>query len=271
MKYFLRFLLLICLSLSLISSIIAREIEETFKKTIPVNSSTRLTVENRNGNIDISIWDRNEVEIIGHKKVRAGSEDDAQEIMELLKIDVTVLASEIEVVTDYPASGNRRGNGGFFEWLMGESHDISYSVSYEIKVPKEFDLDLNSSNGRIDVDGSNGRLRMETTNGKINGKNISGSARCNTTNGSINVSFEKVTQKDEMSFTSTNGSIKLYLPNDIKADVKARTTNGSIDCDLPITDRFGGSRKQLDAEINGGGDLDIYIKTTNGSIKINES
>ena len=72
------------------------------------------------------------------------------------------------------------------------------------------------------------------------------------------------------SFFNTNGSIKIYLPEDINADIKARTTNGSINCDMNITDQFSRSKKKLDAVINDGGTY-IYVKTTNGSIHIRES
>ena len=272
MKLLSKLLFLFSVTCFLSVTLIAREVEETFKKNIDIESATRLTVENSNGSIEISTWNRNEVGITAYKKVRAGSEEDALKLLESLEIDIIVHNDEIEVITKYPHSRHRGGgDDGFFGWIMGKSSYISYSVSYEIKVPDEFNLDLNSTNGRIEVDGTNGKMRLSTTNGKIIGNDVSGSAKCSTTNGSINVSFRNVAEEDEMSFTSTNGSIKLYLPADIKADVKAKTTNGSVKCDLPITDKYGRSKKLLDAEINGGGDLSIYIKTTNGSIKIDES
>ncbi len=265
-------LFIFSISLSLFGGLLAGEVEETFKKNIPVESTTRLMVENRNGSIEISTWNKAEVGITAYKKVRAPHEEDALKLLESLEIDISVHKDHIEVITEYPHSRDRRGgDGGFFGWLMGESSSISYSVSYEIKVPDKFDLDISSTNGRLEVDGSEGKIRLNTTNGKIIGNDISGSAKCSTTNGSINVSFREAAQEDEMSFTSTNGSIKLYLPADIKAEIKAKTTNGSVKCDLPTTEKYGRSKKQLDAEINGGGDLYIYLKTTNGSIKIYES
>lgn len=271
MKYSIKLLALISFSFFLACNLIAREIEETFKKNIKVESTTRLTVENRNGNIEVSTWDRDEVGITAIKKVRAGSKDDVSKLMEHLQIEISIDHDEIEVITKYPNSRGKRRSDSFFGWMMGESSNISYSVSYEIKVPEKFDLDLNSTNGRVEVEGTNGRMRLETTNGKILGNKVKGSARCSTTNGSINVSFLDVIENDEMDFTSTNGSIKIYLPEDTKAEIKAKTTNGSIKCDLPVTEKYGRSKKQMNADINGGGDLSIYIKTTNGSIKISES
>jgi len=73
-----------------------------------------------------------------------------------------------------------------------------------------------------------------------------------------------------MSFKSTNGSIKLYLPADANVDIKAKTTNGSIKCELPIEREDYSSSKKLSGSINNGGPL-VYLKTTNGSIRIGEN
>ncbi|KAA3613179.1 MAG: hypothetical protein D8M58_12800 [Calditrichaeota bacterium] len=253
-----------------VSSLSARELEETFKKNISVDTATRLTVDNRNGNIEVKAWDNDEVEIVAYKKVRADDRETAERLMEELQISITEDRDEIEIITEYPDRHNRRGGGGFFGWLMGGSSGRHYSVSYEIRVPMKFDLDVGSTNGRLEILDCDGRMRLETTNGKIIADDISGSVRCKTTNGSINVSMIKVSEDDEMSFKSTNGSIKLFVPDDIDAEIRARTTNGSISCDLPNMRDYNRSKRKMEAVVNDGGMM-IYLKTTNGSIRIRES
>jgi DUF4097 and DUF4098 domain-containing protein YvlB len=269
MKTFYKIFILAFSTVLLTSSLTARELEETFKKVVSVETAKRLTLENRNGSIEVRGWDRDEIEVIAYKKVRANNRDTAERLMEELKISITERGDEIEVITDYPDRGSSH-NGGFLSWLMGGFGNRSYSVSYVIRVPQKFDLDISSTNGRLEILDCNGRLRLETTNGKILADDVSGSVRCKTTNGSIKVTMMDVEEDDEMSFTSTNGSIKLYLPSQIDAEIRARTTNGSISCDLPITEEYSRSRKRLEATINDGGMM-IYLKTTNGSIRIRES
>jgi len=267
-RIFLIFSILFFSILSL-GNLFARELEETFKKTIPVKGATLLTLENRNGDIEIRSWDNEEVQIVAYKKVRANNLEQAEELMEHLVIDIREHSDEIEVITEYPDRG-RGKDGGFFSWLMGDWGNSGYSVHYEVLVPAKFDLNLESTNGRIEVVNCQGRMRLNTTNGKIIAEDIKGSIRCKTTNGSIKASFLKVEEDDEMSFSSTNGSIRLYLPGEINAEIKAKTTNGSINCDLPIRERYGRSKKSLEAVINDGG-MYIYLNTTNGSIHIQES
>jgi len=246
----------------------ANELEETFRRQVPVGQATRLTVENRNGSITVSGYDGDQVEIIAYKKVRGGG-DDAARLMDELKINVDITDSNVEVSTEYPGKNSRHSHG-FFSWIFGLGRSGNMSVSYKIRVPLKFDLDLSSLNGSIKVNNCEGRMRLETTNGRIVADDVKGSIRCETTNGSIRATFLKVLENDEMSFSSTNGSIKLYLPQKTPANISARTTNGSVRCDLPMERDNERSRKHLEAEVNGGGPR-IYLRTTNGSIRISES
>lgn len=73
-----------------------------------------------------------------------------------------------------------------------------------------------------------------------------------------------------MEFLTTNGSVTVLLPKDINADLKAKTNNGTIYTEYPITMVGAISKKQITGKINNGGPL-IYIETTNGGIEILKS
>ena len=83
MKFLIK--LFVIFSFFLATTLLAREVEETFKKNIPVENATRLTVENTNGSIEISTWNRDEIGITAYKKVRADNEEDALKLLELLE------------------------------------------------------------------------------------------------------------------------------------------------------------------------------------------
>ena len=68
-----------------------------------------------------------------------------------------------------------------------------------------------------------------------------------------------------MTFKTTNGSIKLYLPRSFGADADLKTTNGHIDCDFDMSGSSRRSKKKFSGLINNGGQ-DLYCKTTNGNI-----
>jgi hypothetical protein len=252
---------LICLFLSCSQASTARE---TFKKTISFSAGGYLQLTNTNGNVDVTAWDRQEVEIIAYKEVKASDKETAENLLKKLVIDVRERNGEIIIDTDYP---QRSGSGSVFSWLFG-GNGKSFSVQYELKVPRQIDLNLETTNGDIDVAAIAGRIRLESTNGQIDGSDIQGVARCRTTNGSIKMEFSEISGEDKMSFKSTNGSIKLYLPDDFAADVELKTTNGHIDSDFTMNGGGRRSRTRLKGKINTGG-RELSCTTTNGNIILN--
>jgi DUF4097 and DUF4098 domain-containing protein YvlB len=261
-----RFLPLILVTLFLTSSsVFSYSLEETFKKRIPVSAGGLLSVDNSNGSVEVVSWDQDEVEIIAHKKVNASGKEDAQRMMEKLEIRVREDGSDIKVETVSPRKYGR--SGGFFNWIFDGSTS-SYSVSYELRVPRRFDVNLESTNGNVEAREIDGRIRMETTNGKINASGIRGMVRCSTTNGSIVVRLDQVTDNDEMTFKSTNGSIKLYLPESYSGFVDLKTTNGRIDSEFDITEKYDSDKRKRIRGMIGNGDGSVTCKTTNGGIDL---
>jgi DUF4097 and DUF4098 domain-containing protein YvlB len=252
----------------LINFACATSLDETFTKKIPAEKISSVEVYNQNGSIEVESWTENQIEIVAYKKVRASNHENAEELMKHLEIDIDQSGNNLRIETIHPRR-NKDNDGGFLSWLFSLGSNSSASIDYVIKVPKKMDLDLNSTNGGLDVYNCEGMIDLKTTNGKIVAKDIKGSTNCKTTNGSIKVYLEKIYPKEDMTFKSTNGSIKVYLPDDTNADVEAKTTNGSISCDLPVKGNHRESKRHFYGEINDGGPL-IYLKTTNGSIRIYE-
>lgn len=236
---------------------IAATLQETIEETLPFVAGSLLEVENTNGSIEISVWDRNEVRIEAEKKVRTRGGDDPAEALEQLQVIIEQTAGGVRIDTEYP-----RRSGW---WSRG----ASMSVEYHILVPGQADLDVETVNGKVVVEGVRGELSLASTNGGITVEDSGGRVDAHTTNGSIDVELEDVAEGEDMSFRSTNGGISLALPSDVRASVRARTTNGGIHTDFPVTVQGSFNKKRLEGQINGGGGR-IELRTTNGRIRIRE-
>jgi DUF4097 and DUF4098 domain-containing protein YvlB len=243
----------------------ASTIKDTFQKNIEFSKGGFLSLSNKNGDVEIKSWDKNEVEIIAYKKVKAEDRETAEKLMERLVINIRESDDEIIIETDHPRGSS---GDGFFSWLFGKGR-AQFSVEYEIKVPNSIDLNIHTTNGGVRINQITGRLRLESTNGKIDAREISGLTRCKTTNGSIKIEFNDVSEGDEMTFRTTNGSIKLYLPENYGADdVELKTTNGHIDSDFPMS---GSSKRKSKKRFHGSindGNRELTCTTTNGNIDL---
>jgi hypothetical protein len=152
-----------------------------------------------------------------------------------------------------------------------------------VTVPVDTSVELKSVQGSIVVDGLHGEVVVSSTNGRIEANNISGTIVAETTNGSIKASMDRVDPAKPISFSSTNGSVEVTLPADLKANLKMRSYNGSIWTNFemmvsgnrPVTTQSGGGNAKFEVKfdrtmygtINGGG-VEASFSTLNGKIVI---
>jgi len=252
----------IALALSFIPlTVSATTLEEKFDRTFDVRPGALMSLANVNGHITIRAWDQPRVRIQAAKRVKASGSENAKQAMAALKIEIVPSDGGLRVTTRYP----KRGDGfGLLDWMFG-SH-VNASVTYEVMVPRTMNLDLDNTNGGIDVSDVRGSHRVDTTNGRINLERCSGDIEAETTNGGIRAELLEVTAGKSMRLSTTNGRISLTAPPTLAAHVDASTTNGSINSDLPVTTTHAG-RHSLRGNINGGGP-ELRLRTTNGSIEI---
>ncbi|NMH60633.1 DUF4097 family beta strand repeat-containing protein [Alteromonas ponticola] len=156
-------------------------------------------------------------------------------------------------------------------------------IAYLITVPQEYNLDLNTAGGKIEIEddltgdidartsgGSisvasvNGDVQLHTSGGSIKTKDINGEIDAHTSGGSINVTFAKQFTEDATLNTS-GGSILAVLPADIKMDLDASTSGGRVRSDFEVDGRV--KKRSIDGEVNGGGPQ-LKLHTSGGSIRI---
>lgn len=229
---------------------------EVIERTIPLSAGGMLTLENLNGGIEVRSWGREEIQLIATKKANADSREEALERLSRTEIVIDQSSGRVDIRTEYPRRGMWRGKRG------------SASVQYELTVPDVVDLELSTTNGGIRVEDVDGRHEISSTNGGLKLLGLRGSVNASTTNGGIQAELFEYNGEDDLKISTTNGSIRLSVPSNVRARVRARTTNGRIKSDfsLPMDRR----RRSVDADINGGGAL-IRLTTTNGSISLLEA
>lgn len=217
-------------------------------REINTSAPSILKVYSKNGRITVQGENRSDVLVRACVRAWAESKGQADSIVKSIRIET--------------ASGVRAEN----------TPEENWSVSYEIRVPNQTNLDLSSNNGRITISSVQGQMNFETRNGRITLDDVAGNIKGKTGNGRVTVKLSgNAWQGSGLDVETNNGRITLYLPSTYAANVDVATTNGRFSSDfaeLQVEDkkRRGGSNK-VSGSINGGG-APIRLVTNNGRVSI---
>jgi Putative adhesin len=244
------------------------------------------------------------------------------------KVQFSVDYDKADWSTSPPISSRQDGSVVMLNAIVDEhrwwgwGHYGNHRLNIEVHMPRNADLQVETTNGAIDVSSLNGNLSIHTSNGHVVAQDLSGtidigssngaievgklkgSAKVHTSNGAIDVTGADGTCElgtsngrihatgrfDSLDISSSNGSvvaraetgskmssgwsivtsnssIELSVPTDLKADLNASTSNGGIMLDLPVTVQGYQSRSQLSGKLNGGGP-ELSLHTSNASLRV---
>ena len=221
---------------------------EVRERTFP--SSGSLTVDaSPNGGIRVDGGQRSDIQMRARVVATAATEERARQI-----------ASEVRI----EASGDRLEAAG----PEGLGRREGWHVSFELSVPSRMDLSLKTTNGGLGIRDVEGRLDFVTTNGGVKLANIAGDVRGRTTNGGVDVELDGASWRGQgMDVQTTNGGVKIAIPDDYSARLHVATTNGGMNSDFPLTVSGRLDRGAIDATLGSGG-APLRVTTTNGGVRI---
>ena len=163
------------------------------------------------------------------------------------RVTITSRGEEIESRFDLEFGGGpgqveitvRKKGNKLFSWLGRGTN-----LEFEIELPRETDLGIDTAGGSISVEEIDGSVRLDTSGGSISVREVRGAVLADTSGGSIRV-------------------------EDVEGDVNADTSGGGID-----VERVQG---ELQAETSGGSIRadqvtgNLHADTSGGSIRIAEA
>ncbi len=222
----------------------------TFDKTYPMNKAGRVSLENVNGEVEVTVWDRAEVQ------VHAVKEASSQSRLDAVEINVKASDDRVAIETHYPSSFGHLFNSGHAE------------VSYSLTIPRTARLEIDLVNGPLKAEGVSGGLEVEAVNGTVTLRNVAGDIRVETVNGTQQIALAALDPSASVSLESVNGHIELTLPSGAGADVHAETVNGRISNDLGLeVEKHRWVGAELSGRLGGGG-ARVEISTVNGGMTI---
>ena len=207
------------------------EQNETIQKTFPFSGSApkKVIVDNVNGSIHVTGQAGNEIRVVAHKRLRADSQEKAEQARRDVKLDMSQEANTVRLYVDGPF---RCRDGGIH--MHGRpGYEVKYD--FELQVPRDTAVTLKTINdGEIKVENVSGDYEVENINGGIEMDAASGSGRIYALNGRVRVAFRE-NPRARSSFGSLNGEVRVTFRPDLSADLRFKTFNGGVFTDFPVS------------------------------------
>jgi DUF4097 and DUF4098 domain-containing protein YvlB len=225
------------MTLCVIFAAVSTSADRRFEKKFSVSAGGTLRLSTDLGSVTVTGSSSNEVSVVAELR---GSERDV---------------NEFEITADQTGSGvdvKGRSKHGQSFWNFGSNNlDIRYTIS----VPKEYNLDMNTSGGDISISTLKGSVKGGTSGGNIDIAKVEGPVGMHTSGGNIHV--QEVNGKLDME--TSGGQVKVET---ISGDVDVNTSGG----DIRLSDVDGRVRAETS-----GGNVEVRLKSANRGVYVETS
>lgn len=262
--------------------------QKTISKAYVVNSDAGLSIDNSYGNIFVTTWNEDKIEIEVLIKVSGNDKKWVNQKLDGINVDFTALKSMVTAKTVFDNIGSK--NNG---------KNNNFEINYTVKIPKNGTVKLNNKYGNIgtsdlfsttDINCQYGKINLGRLNGNSNSIRISYCSNSNieflktgsTTSkysglkvdevGKLDLlsdySEVEINQGNDVNYTSRYGSVKIKKVNSLEGNGSYLTMYvGSLSSQLKLSARY--SNISVDAIQSKAGNINIEASYTGTNIGFN--
>ncbi|QTE23658.1 hypothetical protein [Polaribacter cellanae] len=233
------------------------EKSKTITKEYNVNSNALVSLNNKYGDLNVTTWDKNRVEIEVKITVKGDDLEDVKEKLKSINIAFNASSSKVSAKTTF---GEKKSS--WFWWK--KSKNVNYKINYIVKMPKTNSVDLDNDYGSIYLGNISGSADINCDYGKIivgelssNDNNInldycSASTIAYMKSGDVNIDYSKLSieNSQDIKVNADYSTLKFDKAGaiDFNADYGSITINDAEDINGNsdyVSLRFGTVRKNL--------------------------
>jgi hypothetical protein len=233
-----------------------------FRKTVEFVPGSELRFNTDKGGVRLTSWDQNRVEI--YARIEPPEDVDAdygRRAVEAARVDVLGDARSLTV----------RSNFDDVPYKDGEGHSRSLpNIHYEIRAPRNLNLDLGADRCKVEVQGFAGRIRLDTDRTPVAANDLSGEIQIKMDRGKVTVTkfqgrldldtdrtdsqLQAVRIEGDSRLNVRRGECELKIPDSQGLTLNSRLgRRESLYNDFGLTINGFNDRNHIEGVINGGG------------------
>jgi DUF4097 and DUF4098 domain-containing protein YvlB len=224
-----------------------------FHRSIPFSPGGVVSLRNFDGMIEITGWDRNEIDVYGQKMIPK-SEREEFSFLGARKDRARIYLQKYE---DYDVYIHTKS--------ISEKADNTF-VDYYIKTPRLINLEyIFARNGEVFIADIYGSASVKLEQGNIDVENFSGSLDASVIKGSIQASLYDLRDEDVITLSSREGDITLFLQKNVNAEIRAFLPQGELKSEFEL------AQPREEAEVYfklGEGGASVFLTALDGNINL---
>jgi len=168
--------LVVCVFLS-VEAAPAREFSKLIEETFELREGGQVSIENQYGRVEVTTWDREEVQISVRVTTQAKNSNKGEETLRRIDVDFSNSASHVHAGTEI------RTNKSVWWFIQDWLGEADISIDYEVRMPRTADLEIDHKYGRVDVGELNGDVTINLKNGDLEVDLVTGKLRLDLNHG----------------------------------------------------------------------------------------
>lgn len=232
--------------------------EKTIKKDFTVNANAFLKVNNKYGNLNITSWDQNRVEIEVHIKTSGNNEEKVQRKLDNITVNFEGSSSTVSAKTNIAKSSS---------WGWGNSNNVTMQINYTIKLPVKNNIDLTNDYGSITLDRIDGHATINCDYGRLDIGELRGR------NNNLNFDYTSKSEIDYINSAKIDADYSGFtITKAGNLDLNTDYTNATITKmeNLVYNSDYGSLSVNEAKNIEGNGDyISVKLGKVNGNVSLN--
>jgi len=234
----------------------AADVKEVHK-ILPLDAAGTASIETFKGSIDVTGWDRPEIEVSASIEPDPDGEHQAEKVRET-EVSIEGSGSRVRIETDYSGIHHR----GFLG--LGDDETMPL-VRYTIHMPRGARLEVKDYKSKSRIENLSGDLEFETYKGEARLTAVGGPVRLETYKGEVHAEFARFA---ESRFETYKGSIEIAIPRGAAFDLDAdlgRQGDFTSDFDVALRASHGGRYRSA---VGGSGGPRLRLETHKGRFRL---
>jgi hypothetical protein len=155
-------------------------------KSYPVSPSTYIELDNKYGDIEVNLWDKDSVKFEITITVHSDKEEELNKMLDQVKIDIKATPAFVIVNTDWSEEV-----GVFKKGIIKINQEIvsntKYTINYKLTLPEKTELSITNKFGNIFMSNYIGKLSVNLSYGDLRAHKLSNVKELNAKYGKVKI------------------------------------------------------------------------------------